>query len=362
MSPSIIKAIWQRTRAAVEGRSADVVLKSDGGGWILDQFSGQIQRHIEPGTRVYVTSVPVSGLRNRVIHFVGSECFYDPMWATKRPHASNAMIGTWWHGSESSPEPSIQTAASRIARVSQHLAAIHVTCGVSRDIVLRLGVPESKIALVPMGIDLDLFRPPPSEAVRHIARRELGIPDDAFVIGSFQKDGVGWGDGNEPKLIKGPDLFARVLASLAERHRVLALIPGPSRGYLKNALHAARVPFRWDGFVPFRELTPYYHACDLYLMTGREEGGPAMVLEALATGTPLVAHRSGMAPDVLVDGVNGFLVDVGDVAAMTTRAEQLATQPELRQRVAAAGLETAQAYAWPQVGAQYERLYRGVKA
>jgi glycosyltransferase involved in cell wall biosynthesis len=357
-----ITSVWQRARAAVEGRSADVVLKSDGGGWILDQFSGQIRRYIDPRMRLYVTAVPVPGLRHRVIHFVGSECFYDPAWTANHPHASNAMIGTWWHGSETSPEASIRAAASRIAAVSGHLARVHVTCGVSGEIVRRLGVPDSKIALVPMGVDLELFRPPAADADRQAARHALGIRDDTFVIGSFQKDGVGWGDGNEPKLIKGPDLFAQVAANLARRHRVLALIPGPSRGYLKNALQAAGVAFRWDGFVPFRKLAPYYHACDLYLMTGREEGGPAMVLESLASGTPLVAHRSGMAPDVVVDGDNGFLVDVGDVASMTDRAERVAVQPGLRQRLAAAGLATARRYAWPVVAAQYERMYREVRA
>ena len=124
----------------------------------------------------------------------------------------------------------------------------------------------------------------------------MSIDDDAIVVGSFQKDGVGWGDGDEPKLVKGPDVFAAVLARIAQTHRVVALIPGPARGYLKRELQAAGVPFRWDGFVPFRQLAPYYQACGPYLMTGREEGGPAAVLESLAAGTPLVASNRAWRP------------------------------------------------------------------
>ena len=42
-------------------------------------------------------------------------------------------------------------------------------------------------------------------------RKKFNIPQSAFVIGSFQKDGNGWGEGNEMKLIKGPDILINVL-------------------------------------------------------------------------------------------------------------------------------------------------------
>ena len=68
--------------------------------------------------------------------------------------------------------------------------------------------------------DPDRHRPgrlPPARRGRPAprARTRLGLPGSAFVVGSFQKDGVGWGEGLEPKLIKGPD----VLLAVAERSR-----------------------------------------------------------------------------------------------------------------------------------------------
>jgi glycosyltransferase involved in cell wall biosynthesis len=355
-----VRSLVRRACAAVGARSADVVLKTDGGGWILDQFSRDLQAHLRRRLSVYVSTVPVAGLRNAVVHYVGSECFYDPGWMAARPHASNATIGTWWHGTEATPDPSVRAAVSRIADVGRALAAVHVTCSISRDTIRRQGVADSRIVLAPLGVDVARFVPA-ADADRLRIRRALSLPDDAVVIGSFQKDGVGWGEGVDAKPIKGPDIFVQVVAKLAQRFKVVALIPGPSRGYLKGALQQAGVPFRSDGFVPLQSFPPYYHACDAYLMTGREEGGPAAVLESLASGTPFVGHKIGMAPDVITRGVDGFLADVGDVDALADGVERVVRSAALREQFARAGRATAERYAWEVVAPQYERLYSSVR-
>jgi len=69
-----------------------------------------------------------------------------------------------------------------------------------------------------------------------------------------------------------------------------------------------------------------------------------------------------MAPDVIVDGESGFIVEVGDVDGMVARAEHLLDDASLRQRVGEAGVSAAQRYAWPIVARAYERLYRSVSA
>src|SRR5207253_4642851 len=115
------------------------------------------------------------------------------------------------------------------------------------------------------------------------------------------------------------------------------------------------------GFVPFMSLRPYYHACDLYLMTGREEGGPAAVLEAMACGVPLVAHRSGMAPDVVTDGVSGHLADVDDIETLVRHADRLLGNRGLRHQFSNAALPVARAYAWPEMAPRYQRLYESVR-
>lgn len=344
---------------AAAGWRADVVLKTDGAGWILDRFSLQLQDALRGRLRVQVSPVVPFGWRRPIVHFIGGECFYDASWQS-RSHRSKTMIGLWWHGSEQSPESTIHDAALRIPEVSRSLSRVHVTCAISRNIVKRLGVSDDRIVLVPMGVDLKLFYPPPSPSARADARRQLGLPVDALIIGSFQKDGSGWGDGEVAKRVKGPDVFAEVAGRLNDRHPVFALIPGPARGFLKRQLEVRGVPYRSDGFVPFRSLRLYYYACDMYLMTGREEGGPAAVLEAPACGVPFVGHRSGMAPDVLSDGKTAFLSSVDDVDDLVAKTDRLFSSESLRHEIANAALSAIQPYSWLRVAEQYRQLYETV--
>ena len=360
MKMAALRRVRQHVAATTRAIGADVVLKSDGAGWILDELSRQIQDCLRGQLRVEVVSAPPAGLRRRVVHMIASECFYDPNWQA-RYHPSNVFVGLWWHGTDASREPSIRAAAERVAAASRVLARVHVTCSISVDIVRRLGVDEDKIALVPMGIDRLRFVPPSSDSDRARARHQLGLPLDAIVVGSFQKDGDGWAEGNAPKLIKGPDVLVKVVSRLASRYPIVALIPGPARGYVKRELAAAGVPFKGEGFIRGGVTSAHYQACDFYLMTGREEGGPAMLLEALACGTPLVAHRSGMAPDLITDGINGFLADVDDIDELVRKAERLIANPQTRAAFANAGLEIARQYAWPNVAPMYKALYDTVR-
>ena len=68
-----------------------------------------------------------------------------------------------------------------------------------------------------------------------------------------------------------------------------------------------------------------------------------------------------MAPDIVVDGVNGFLADVGSVDRLVAAVERLHADVGLRTRIGTAARETAERYAWPRIAAEYERLYRAVK-
>src|SRR5262249_45386977 len=64
------------------------------------------------------------------------------------------------------------------------------------------------------------------------------------------------------------------------------------------------------------ELATAYHALDLCLVTSRQEGGPKAVLEAMASGVPVVSTRVGQAPEVLEHGRSGYLADVDALGAL----------------------------------------------
>ena len=115
--------------------------------------------------------------------------------------------------------------------------------------------------------------------------RALGLPASAFVVGSFQKDGVGWGEGLEPKLIKGPDVLLAVAERLA-RARARAprsCSPGPARGYVRAGLERLGIPYRHLLLPDVDAVAEVYRAIDVCLVASRDEGGPRAVLESMAT-------------------------------------------------------------------------------
>ncbi len=154
----------------------------------------------------------------------------------------------------------------------------------------------------------------------------MGIPDATVVIGSFQKDGNGWGEGNEPKRIKGPDIFVEVVKRLKEKiPNVLVLLTGPSRGFVKRGLSAAGVPFVHRLLDRYAEVGHYYQAIDLYLVTSRDEGGPKAILESMASGVPLVTTRVGQAIDLVRHQENAWMVESEDVDGLTHWAQAALT-------------------------------------
>ena len=86
-------------------------------------------------------------------------------------------------------------------------------------------------------------------------------------------------------------------------------------------------------------------------------------IEALASGRPVVATRVGGVPDVVRDGVDGFLVEPGDVDAMADRLASLAGDSELRRRMGEAGRASMhERYAVERLLDDIDRLYRDLLA
>jgi glycosyltransferase involved in cell wall biosynthesis len=226
--------------------------------------------------------------------------------------------------------------AGRIDRVQVTHAEMH-------ELVLAAGIDPAKVHRIPIGVDLENF-PLVDQVGRTNARAELGIPQSAFVVGSFVKDGVGLGDGYQPKLVKGPDTLVAVVERLRQAiPELLVLLTGPARGYVRGALETRGVTVRHALLGTRADLGRAYHALDVSLVASRQEGGPKAVLESLAAGVPLVTTRVGQAPELLSDGEDGLLADVDDVDALAAAVVRVHSDDALAERLRAAGRRTAEA-------------------
>ena len=236
---------------------------------------------------------------------------------------------------------------------------IQVTHAEMEELVLAAGVPRERVFRIPIGIDLEHF-PLVDDARRRAARTSLGLPENAFVVGSFQKDGVGWGEGREPKLIKGPDALVAVVGRVRERVPELAvLLTGPARGYVRSELARTGVSCTHVLARSRDDLARAYHALDAYLVASRQEGGPKAVLESMAAGVPLVTTRVGQAQELVEDSENGLLREVDETDALVEALVRVAEDAALRERLRATGQATAERYALERLDPLWDALLDG---
>jgi len=276
--------------------------------------------------------------RQQVVFHTSHFAALDPLWT-----GSSHRLGlSYFHGRPGTAGyPEFDAAFDALRRDPARFARLHVTHREMEELVVSAGVDPQRVHRIPIGIELDRF-PLTAAERRSAARAELGLPQDAFVVGSFQKDGVGMGEGLEPKSIKGPDVLVAALeAARRELDDLVVLLTGPARGYVRRELDRRGITYV-HRLLPTRDgLTTAYHALDAYIVASRQEGGPKSVLESLATGVPLVTTRAGQAPDLVRDGVNGILVDVEDADALAAGLVRIHGDSDLVSSLRAAGRETA---------------------
>ena len=216
----------------------------------------------------------------------------------------------------------------------------------AEEVTVRLGAPSpERFTFVPGAVDVARFTPAAARAAGPLrilyhgrVDRRKGVLDFIEALHRLDRPGLEW---SATVSGIGPDLeVARALA--AER-----------------GLPEARL--RFTGYCAYADAPQMYRAHDLFVSPTYSEGFSNTVLEAMASGLPVLSCAAVGVVDCVRDGENGVLVAPGDVAALTARLSDLLADPALRARLAADALaECRRTYSWRAVGAQilgvYERL------
>jgi glycosyltransferase involved in cell wall biosynthesis len=238
-----------------------------------------------------------------------------------------------------------------LARSSDALVAVSPQV---RDDLVALGVaPRQKFAIVRLGIELAARV---DGADRGAARRLLGVPPERFV--------VGWIGRMTGVKRTGDVLLA--LRALRERgvDATLCMVgDGPDRAAVEEQAHRLGIARHCLYLGYQEEVAGWYAALDALVLPSANEGTPVSAIEALATGRPVVATRVGGVPDVIREGEDGFLVEVGDIDALAERLARLAEDPELRARMGGSARKRVLArYAVDRLVDDVDRLYRALLA
>jgi glycosyltransferase involved in cell wall biosynthesis len=166
---------------------------------------------------------------------------------------------------------------------------------------------------------------------------------------------------------KGADRLLRAFGQLRDRRSTLLVVgegdlrPGLER--LASDLGVADRT-RFVGKVSNTNLAPFYNAADvLVLPSVPPESFGLVLIEAMASGRPVVAHDIPGVRTLVRPGVDGYLAQPGDLADLVEKIDRLVDDPELRRRMGAEGRAKVEAsYAWTRVGERLSRMYAEVLA
>ncbi len=219
----------------------------------------------------------------------------------------------------------------------------------ARELLDLYAADPARVAVVPPGVDLDLFTPR-ARGGRLGARRRLGLPLDGEVllfVGRIQP-------------LKAPDVLVRAAAELlaadpARRRRLTGAVLGGPRGSgleRPRALQELAAQLGVADVVVFsppvsrQELADWYRAADLVTVPSYSESFGLVAVEAQACGTPVVAARVGGLPTAVDDGTTGLLVDGHDPRVWARAVAGLLDDPLRRRRMGAAAAVRATGFGW----------------
>lgn len=207
-------------------------------------------------------------------------------------------------------------------------------------------------SIISNGIDTDRYYPPSADTAeqdREVeARHRLPPHPRILFVSRLAKD-------------KEIDVLIRAMSLLWARHEAHLLVAGrgPDRERLEELTRELDLEHcvHFLGFVPEEDMPSVYRLSDLFAIASICEVQSLPTLQGAATGLPLVATDAVALPELVHDGVNGFLVEPGEPETLAEAASKILGDPELATRMGRASLPIAQEHAESRTFDRYENLY-----
>jgi glycogen(starch) synthase len=241
-----------------------------------------------------------------------------------------------------------ETHRQAMLRVLNHADRLLIGCdSFAQEVVDRLGVSRDRFTIVPGAVEVDRFHPAPSREPG-----EAADPVRLFYHGRVDRR-------------KGALDFLEALAVIrAEGVRFEAIVSGIGPDYDASRESADRLglPVRFTGYAEYDAAPAVYHGGDVFVSPTYAEGFSNTILEAMASGLPVVSCRAVGVMDCLRDGENGLMVEPGDVPALAAALRRVCTDADLRRALAETALEECRrVYSWEAVAERIMGVYEGLR-
>src|SRR5215471_4376100 len=190
-----------------------------------------------------------------------------------------------------------------------------------------IGIPGTRIHIVPNAIDLDSFSDVTAHQARHL-RKQLGVGLDERMVLAVGRLSVE----------KGHIHLVKAFADLCSKHpeyeaRLVIVGDGPEGPRLRRAADSLGLGERLILTGHLEDPRSCYVAADTLLLPSLVEGSPNVVLEAMAAGVPVIATRVGGVPEMITDGVNGLLVEAKDVRSISSAMHRVLSDADLSRKL-----------------------------
>lgn len=216
---------------------------------------------------------------------------------------------------------------------------------------------KNRIQIIPMGADLSEFS---NKIDKHKLEAKYGVTQNSIVlfVGRLVE-------------VKGCEYLIKGFKSLLDKTREVQLIilgGGPLESDLKKTVQDLKIGeyVKFEGFVEHCKVSDYLSLSDIVVFpsivdsSGFKEGFSVALLEALASGKPIVATRTEGFLEAIEDGWNGFLVEPENPEEIANKILELLKNQELRTKFSENALETSKKYEWSLIAGKYVEIFREI--